>query len=140
MVTQRTRELQYERDRTQAILETLGEAVVVTDMDGAVQYFNPAAVALTGFSEAEAVGQKWKLWQNSKSGDRGGAGPDEPLFEKILAVVRTGQTWYGEVNNKRKDGTCYDALLTVAPLVSLDDPEQTIGLVSVHSDITPQRG
>ncbi len=43
----RTLELQAERDRTQAILEALGEAVVVTDVEGVIQYLNPAAVSLT---------------------------------------------------------------------------------------------
>ena len=43
-------ELRAERDRTEAILEALGEAVVVTDANGIIQYINPAAVTLTGFT------------------------------------------------------------------------------------------
>jgi two-component system cell cycle response regulator len=47
--------LQAERDRTRAILEALGEAVVVTDVEGTIQYVNPTVVALTGFTRGEAL-------------------------------------------------------------------------------------
>ncbi len=47
-VAERTRELQAERDRTQAILETVGESVVVLDQDGCVLYANPATLCQRG--------------------------------------------------------------------------------------------
>jgi len=54
-----------------------------------------------------------------------------------LAAISAGQTWRGEVINKRKDGTLYDAALTVAPLFAPDNPDQPLGFVSVQRDITP---
>ena len=56
-MTERTRELQTERDRTQAILETVGESVVVTDLDGQVLFINPATTALTGCARDKELGQ-----------------------------------------------------------------------------------
>jgi len=121
-------ELQAERDRTRSILEALGEAVVVTDLEGAIQYVNPATVALTGFDIEKLVGQSWRLWQSDQQpGD---------LYAQMEETV-AGQTWRGEVVNKRKDGTLYDAMLTVAPLFDPDNPGQPIGFVSVQRDITP---
>jgi PAS domain S-box-containing protein len=137
-VERRTQELKYERDRMQAILEALGEAVIVTDTSGAIQYLNPAATTLTGFPEEEAIGQNWQLWQSRKSREEEtGDDSGEQLYHEISGVVRSGQTWHGEVNNKRKDGGLYDALLTVAPLFDPDRPTQPIGFVSVQSNITP---
>ena len=121
-------ELRAERDRTQAILEALGEAVVVTNDEGSIEYFNPAAVALTGFTIEEAQGQNWCLWQSEKT--------EEQFYDEILTSVQTGQTWRGEVVNKRKDKTQYDAALTVAPLFAPDNGH-TVGFVSVQRDITP---
>ena len=40
-----------------AILESMGDAVVMTDLDGDVSYLNPAAVRLTGWGNDEALGQ-----------------------------------------------------------------------------------
>ena len=125
----RALELQAQRDRTQAILQAVGEAVVVTDMAGKIEYLNPAATALTGYSPKEALGQSWRLWQSEETKDQ--------LYDEILAAVSAGQTWRGEVLNKRKDGSLYDAALTVAPLFAPESHNQPLGFVSVQRDITP---
>lgn len=137
MVARRTHELQTERDRTHAILEALGEAVIVTDIGGVIQYLNPAAVALLGFSEEEALGQSWHLWRSSKSRDRAFDQAEAQIYDQISTTVLKGQTWQGEVNNIRQDGSLYDALLTVAPLYNPENPDEPIGFVSVQRDITP---
>ncbi len=130
-VAHRTLELETERDRTQSILEALGEAVVVTDVEGVIRYMNPAAVALTGFSVEEAVGQTWRLWQSD-------AQPPE-TFAQMQATVRAGQMWRGEAVNRRKDGALYDAAMTVAPLFEPHVSGQPAGFVSVQRNITPLR-
>jgi PAS domain S-box-containing protein len=129
MVAQRTRELRMERDRTQAILEALGEAVIVTDVEGTIQYVNPAAVTLTGFTSAEAVGQSWQLWQSDSQ-------PTE-VYTGMQGALRSGQTWRAELVNQRQDGTTYDAAVTVAPLFDSQDQSRPVGFVSVQRDITP---
>jgi PAS domain S-box-containing protein len=122
-------ELQAERDRTRAILEALGDAVVVTNAQGIIQYLNPAATMLTGFTPEEAIGQSWRLWQSEE---------DTPfLDDQILATLRAGQTWRGERMIKHKDGTLYDAALTLAPLFDPNSNDQPLGFVSVQRDITP---
>ncbi len=125
----RTLELRAERDRTRAILEALGEAVVVTDAQGIIEYVNPAAVNLTGFSADEAVGKNWRLAQSTETHFQ--------FFDEILEAARTGLTWRGEVSNRRQDGDLYDTALTVAPLFQLDEQNQPIGFVSVQRDISP---
>lgn len=122
-------ELQAERDRTQAILEALGEAVVVIDAAGNVQYFNPATTTLTGYTLAEALGQSWCLWQSEET--------DQFFYADILAQVQTGQMWRGEVVSKHKDGTLYDVALTVAPLNIPGNYDHPAGFVAVQRDITP---
>jgi PAS domain S-box-containing protein len=123
-------ELQAERDRTRSILDALGEAVTVTDLKGTIQYVNPAAAALTGFSRKEMLGQEVRgLWRDEHSLD--------DVYRQIESTAQAGQTWQGEVSSKRKDGTPFDALLTVAPLFDPQAPNQLIGHVSVRRDITP---
>jgi PAS domain S-box-containing protein len=128
-VAHRTWELQVERDRTQAILEALGEAVVVTDVRGTIQYMNPAAVVLTGFEPEEALGQNWHLWQTDT--------PTTELPAPLQQAVRPGEKWSAETVHKRKDGSLYDAAVTVAPLCQGAPAEEVVGFVSVQRDITP---
>ncbi len=127
VVAERTRELRAERDRTQAILEAVGEAVIVTDLEGTIRYLNPAAVELTGYSAEEAVGRKPRLWQPEEPQVRGG--------RSDLAAEIPMQR--GEVVSRRKDGTLYDAAMTVAPLLDSQAGDQPVGWVCVQRDITP---
>ncbi len=125
----RTLELQAERDRTQAILEALGEAVVVTDPAGLIEYVNPATLMLTGFSGEELIGQNWRIWQSDWQ--------PADFYNRVAATVMEGRTWQSEVIHKRKDGTLYEAMLTVAPLFERTTSPQPTGFVSVQRDITP---
>jgi PAS domain S-box-containing protein len=128
-VTQRTRELQAERDRTQAIFETVGESIIVTDNQGRILYMNPATVALTGFPRERIVGQRAWLWILDQQSD----GP----WNEIRQTLRAGQIWRGEMPGRRQDGTIYDAAVTIAPLFDPDAPGERVGSVWVQRDITP---
>jgi PAS domain S-box-containing protein len=128
-VARRTHELERERDRTQAILEALGEAVVVTDSAGVVQYINPAAETLTGFCSEQVVGQPWHSMQpDTNAAD---------LSARILGSVQRGNPWRGEIAQQHRDGTIYDTAMTVAPIFDPYEPDTLLGIVSVQRDITP---
>ncbi|MCB0163340.1 MAG: response regulator [Anaerolineae bacterium] len=129
IVAEQTFELTLERDRTQAILEALGEAVIVTSVDGTIQYTNPAVEHMTGLPSNAFLGQPWGFWHKSEQ--------EFDLFSRIAAIVRTGQIWRGEVQYKRQNGPCYDAALTAAPLFDSYQTNHVIGFVCVHHDITP---
>jgi len=134
-VTERTHQLEAERDRTQAILEAVGEAVIVTDLHGRIQYLNQAAVTLTGYTLEEAVGRSPRFWQQ----DQQEAGAYPPEAEARAASTRPGavQAQRAEVVSRRKDGSLYDSLMTVAPLFDAHEPRRLVGHVCVQRDITP---
>jgi PAS domain S-box-containing protein len=128
-VAERTHELRVERDRTHAILEALGEAVVVIDGQGMIQYVNPAFVTLSGYTREEALGQDVLWWEAIHQ-------PGGPMAQVIEAVCAEC-VWSGEVVGRRKDGTLYDAMVTVAPFGDPEHPQVSGGFVSVSRDITP---
>ncbi len=113
----------------QAILDAAGEGIVVTDLDGVIQYVNPALEQLTGFSEAEALGYTPRLWSSHHH--------NKAFYAQMWQTIRMGQTWRGEVKNRRKDGTFYHALLTITPIRGPDG--QPFGFVATQNDITPLR-
>lgn len=50
-------ELYQEKELAQVTLNSIGDAVITTDIDGIIQSLNPQAQSLTGWSESEAKGQ-----------------------------------------------------------------------------------
>ncbi len=128
IVVERTRELQAERDRTQAILETVGESVVVLDPDGCVLYANPATLQLTGATRDEILGQPlWQQWSDAMSRE---------IWLRAQQALAAGQSWHGETSGQRKDGTRYEAALTATPLYDETNVTAPCGSVWVQRDIT----
>jgi PAS domain S-box-containing protein len=127
-VAERTRELQTERDRTQAILDTVGESVLVTDNDGQVLFTNPATLILTGYSRDEILGQPlWFKWSAESLAE---------TWPEAQRAVSSGEAWYGEITGRRRDGGLYTAALTGTALYDANGGEP-VGSVWVQRDITP---
>ncbi|MBE7469339.1 MAG: PAS domain S-box protein [Anaerolineales bacterium] len=111
----------------QAIFDAVGEGILVTNLAGVIEYINPALEKLTGFSATETIGKTPRIWKSERQ---------SPIFyTQMWQTIRTGQTWRGELVNKRKDGSLYDVLLTITPIPGPDG--QPTGFVGVQSDITP---
>jgi PAS domain S-box-containing protein len=118
--------LQAERDRLHAILTNIGDAVMVTDIDGIIEYVNPAWERLNGYPAAEAAGENARLI-------RSGQHPPE-FYAEMGETMAAGQQWVGEVVNRRKDGTLYDAAMTITPIK--DEAGNVLTLVAVQHDIS----
>lgn len=128
IVAERIRELQTERDRTQAILDTVGESVVVTDLDGQILFLNPATTRLTGYSRNELLGQPlWRYWSAQAA---------RQTWPAAQEALRAGRTWEGEFTGLQKDGAVYTAMLTGTPLHRYGSGPLSEGGVWVLRDIT----
>lgn len=118
--------LQAERDRLHAILTNIGDAVLVTDPQGVIEYVNPAWERLNGYSTEESVGHTPRLI-------RSGQQPPE-FYADLCQTILSGRTWSGEIVNRRKDGTLYDAAVTIAPI--RDEAGSIVSFVGVQHDIS----
>ncbi len=124
-VAERTAEAVAEKNKSEAILRSVGDAISVTDLDMRIQYVNEAFVALTGYSSAEVVGRPMYtlMVQETAELDR----------RSRQFAWQTGAYTQREVAIRHKSGRAYDAMLTIASLTY--EGERT-GYVFCHQDIT----
>jgi PAS domain S-box-containing protein len=98
------------------------------DMQGCITYVNAAFCQMTGWSEAELVGQypPFPYWPDA----------DRELLSVKLAEELSGQTSQTglQVRVKKKDGTIFDARLYVSPLVDAKGLQS--GWMTSMTDIT----
>ena len=110
-------------------VEQSGEAMLITDRQGNIEYVNPSFTQLTGYLPEEVMGKK----SNILSIDNQGAGFYREMWQTILA----GRPWQGKVTDKRKDDSVYPALLTISPIHDQSEsPELFTHFVSIQSDLT----
>ena len=85
-------------------LAALGHAVITTDPDGVVVYWNPAAEELYGWTAEEAVGRDIATLSV----------PDmsQEIAADIMRALRERVAWSGGFAVRRKDGSLFPALVT----------------------------
>jgi PAS domain S-box-containing protein len=115
-----------ERSRLAAAVEQTSDLVVITDLDGTIEYVNPAFERVSGFSRAQAIGQNPRIL---KSG-RQSAGFYRVLWRRLAA----GKTWSGRFSNRAADGGLYEVEATISPIRSVDG--SITGYVGVERDVT----
>ena len=107
------------------ILDAVAQAVIATDLDGRVIYWNTAAEALFGWTAAEMIGKKARLLVPPHMLD---------YAEVILARIRAGETWSGEFLVRRKDDTPFTVYVSDALL--RDRTGTVVGVVGLFTDMT----
>jgi PAS domain S-box-containing protein len=108
------------------LLDAVGQAVIATDLDGTITYWNRAAELLYGWTAAEVLGRHIV--------DLTTPAPDRHQAAEIMACVQRGETWSGEFSVRRRDGTSFPALVTDSPV--RDANGQIVGVVGVSTDLT----
>jgi diguanylate cyclase (GGDEF)-like protein/PAS domain S-box-containing protein len=111
------------------IVDAVGQAVVVSNTEGHITYWNKAAEEIYGWTAEEAIGQ---LVFNVLA-----ASHDTQRARGITELVGSGITWSGESPVKRKDGTEFPAYFTVSPI--RDTEGEIVGIIGVSHDISDRK-
>jgi len=97
------------------------EQIVITDTQGRILYVNPAFEAETGYTFDEVVGQTPRIQKSGKHGD--------DFYRKMWSTIMAGETWRGEITNRRKDGSHVVEEMTITPVKDEHGhPEQFIAI------------
>ena len=91
----------------QAILQS-PIAVIITNTEGYIEFFNPAFCKVTGWGDQEILGKKPNML---KSGFQ-----PESFYEKLWKTISAGNEWQGEFKNRKKTGEYYWELASISPI------------------------
>jgi PAS domain S-box-containing protein len=125
-VAERTAELESERQRMETILNAMAEGICLTDRDRIMRYVNPGLEQIAGYPAAELLGQNPRVMKSGLT--------SPAIYDEMQRALERGEAWRGDVINRRKDGTLYDAALTITPLK--DAEGEIVGFVGSQRDIT----
>ena len=112
-----------------AALNAAANEIIITDVNGAIQWVNPAWCAVTGYSSEEVIGKNPRILQSGKQ--------DRAFYVEMWKQILAGGTWHGEIINKRKDGTLFTEDMTIAPV--LDSQGRITHFVGVKQDISKRK-
>lgn len=123
-------EVEHQLRQLAQAVEQSTESVLITDLQGRIEYVNAAFECNTGYSRHEALGRT--ATQLLQSGLTPAATHDD-----LWRTLAAGQTWRGEFCNRRKDGSLYTDFAIITPLRQSDG--RISHYVAVHEDITAKQ-
>jgi PAS domain S-box-containing protein len=123
--------MELDRKLGDALLQSMSDAIISSDSDGRITFWNPGAERIFGFSRSEAIGQSLDLIIPERLRAR--------HWEGYTDVMRTGESRYGHgdllsVPALRKDGTRLSIEFTIVPLK--DVAGAMVGMVAILRDVT----
>ncbi|RMH71565.1 MAG: PAS domain S-box protein, partial [Gemmatimonadetes bacterium] len=111
-----------------AVVQQATFSVVVTDLEGQIEYVNPYFEKITGYCPAEVIGENPRLLKSGKH--------DKSFYQQLWDTITQGNIWTGRFCNKRKDGTLYYEDAVIFPI--RNSKGQMINYAGVKRDITEQ--
>ncbi|MFL6229117.1 MAG: ATP-binding protein [Pyrinomonadaceae bacterium] len=129
------RRLRQQREWLQVTLSSIGDAVIATDLDGSINFINPAAEALTGWTTAQAAGQPlaevFRLRDDATH---------EDAASGALSVIKQGNGDKGFANHTvlvTRDGGEVPVEEHATPIRDADG--NAVGVIVVFRDVSERR-
>jgi PAS domain S-box-containing protein len=101
-------ESQMELFKLKTVIEQSPISIVITDVDGNLEYVNPGFCKSTGYTYEEAIGHNPNILKT------GYTTQDE--YEKLWDEITHDKIWKGTFKNKRKNGETYWEIATIVPI------------------------
>lgn len=110
-------------------IEQSPSTIVITDVDGNIEYVNPKFTEITGYSAEEVIGQNPSILKSGNTSDE--------VYEQMWKTIGAGEVWRGELLNKKKNGDFFWEWITMASIKNEDD--EIINYVAIKEDITVRK-
>ncbi len=104
-------------------------SIVITDLDGNIEYVNKSFTDITGYTFSEALGKNPRILKSGHTPDK--------VYRKLWNSLLEGKAWRGEFINKRKDGKLYYEYAVITPIK--DDKGRVIRYIGMKEDITRRK-
>ena len=111
------------------VFEHTHEGIMITDADIKIIRINSTFTKITGYTFKEVAGKNPSFLQSGLQ--------DKDFYKKMWSMIDIQGTWYGEINNKRKNGEYFTTLQSITAVKNIDG--SVSGYVSVFSDISERK-
>ena len=113
-----------------AAFESFANAIIITDVEGKIQWANSSFLRLSGYQMDEIIGKT--NGELTKSGQQ-----NKAFYKDVWSTIKNGKIWSGELINRRKNGDLYPEELSITPV--LDEVGKIRNFIAIKIDITDRK-
>ena len=110
-------------------VEQSSALIVITDLNGIVEYVNPKFEKVTGYVFDEIIGKNLNILKSNETSVKD--------YKKLWKTILAGKEWTGEFHNKKKDGTLYWEHCHISAI--RNDKGKLTNFLAIKEDITEHK-
>lgn len=112
-----------------AAVSQSANSIIITDVNGNIEFVNPKFSELTGYSYNEVVGKNPRILNSGTH--------DDSFYKNLWSTLLNGNIWEGQIQNKTKSGKLIWEQTTITPIKN--DFGAIINFLAIKVDITEQK-
>ena len=106
------KQAETEINKLSVAVEQSANTIVISDIEGNIEYVNPVFTKLTGYSAKEALGQNPRILNAGTQA--------KEYYAEMWQTISVGKIWEGEFHNKTKNGNFFWEHVIITPLKNDD--------------------
>ncbi|WP_456461139.1 PAS domain-containing hybrid sensor histidine kinase/response regulator [Lutibacter sp.] len=126
---EKAEEKERENRKLSVAVNQSASVIVITDIEGNIEYSNPKFTEVTGYSAKEVLGKNLRILKTNYHSKK--------FYAKMWQVIKSGNTWKGVFRNKSKKGKVFWEQATITPIKDVNN--NIINFLSIKEDITESK-
>lgn len=104
-------------------------SILITDVNGSIEYVNPKFSILTGYEPHEVIGKNPRILKSGATSSK--------EYDNLWQTITSGREWQGEFQNCKKNGEIYIESASISPIA--DEYGSITHFIAVKEDITEKK-
>lgn len=110
-------------------VEQSPNSIVITDLEGNIEYVNSIFTTITGYTKEEVLGKNPSILKSDQT--------PQSTYDDMWQHLIRGETWHGELINRKKDQSIYIESATISPVKQSDG--KITNYVAIKEDISEKK-
>lgn len=123
------RRAQDEMRKLSIAIQQTSNAVIVTDIQGNIEFVNPSFEKITGYSKDETLGKNPRILKSEMY--------SRSHYKRMWETLASGEPWFGEFHNRKKDGSYYWAEAHITPIKNSEG--RIVSYLGIQEDVTERK-
>jgi len=110
-------------------VEQSTNSIIITDLNGIIEYVNQTTISLTGYSFDELIGNNPRIFSSGEM--------SKEAYAQLWNTILSEKEWSGEMHNKKKNGELHWESVTISPI--FDENNQMTNFLAIKKDISESK-
>lgn len=121
--------VEVELNKIYQAVEQASDWVVITDVNGNIEYANRVVEDITGYKRGELLGKNPRIFKSDRH--------DTEFYRNLWNSILSGNTFYGVIINRKRTGELFELFHTITPLK--DKTGNITHFISTAKDVSAEK-